>query len=90
MKGLSILICGLDVKTVTLKQVTKVISKNTNNINTKEWFITNVTNAVTNHLKSQILTNTCKKGYIKIMEKNPTNATIVVSQQPLGLTCGFT
>ena len=78
------MICGLDVKTVTLKQVEKIISKYTYNIDTKEWNITDVNNVVTDHLKSQNLTNTCWKGNIKMTEKSPTNATIVVSQQPRG------
>ena len=49
------MICGLDVKTVALKQV---ISKHTYSIDTKEWHITYVTNVVTDHLKSQLLKNT--------------------------------
>ena len=84
------MICGSDVKIVTLKQVEKVILKYTYNIGTKEWNITGVTNVVTDHLRSQNLTNTCWKGHIKMPEKRPTNATIVVSQQPWGLICGFT
>ena len=75
------MIYGLDVKIVTLKQVEKVISKHTYNIDMKEWNISDVTNAATAHLKRQILTNTCRKGYIEMAEKSPTNATIVVSQQ---------
>ena len=80
------MIYGLDVKIVTLKQVEKVTLKHTYNIDMKEWNITDVTNVATAHLRSQILTNISRKGYIKMVEKSPTNATIVVSQHPWGLT----
>ena len=61
----------------------------------KEWYFINVTNVVTDHLKSQIL-NFDKHmqervhNYMPKMPKSPTNATTVVSQHPWGLTCGFT
>ena len=84
------MICGLDVKIVTLKQVQKVISKHIYNIDTKEWYISDVTNVVIKHLKSKILKNTCRKMCIKTVEKSPTNATNVVSQHPWGLTYKFT
>ena len=54
MLGVSILICGLDVNTVTLKQVQKVISNSIYNIDTKEWYISDVPNVVIKHLKSKI------------------------------------
>ena len=44
-------ICDLHVKIVTLKQVGNDIWKHTYNINTKEWYFTNVTNVLTDHLK---------------------------------------
>ena len=60
----------------------------------KEWYFINVTNVVTDYLKSQIL-NFDKHMQERVHKyaknaKSPTNATTVVSQHPWGLTCGFT
>ena len=57
------MICGLDVKIVTLKQVKKVIWKHTYKFTTKEWYITDVTNVVMKHAKSKPFTNTCRNMY---------------------------
>ena len=60
----------------------------------KEWYFINVTNVVTDHLKSQIL-NFDKHmqervhNYAENAEKSH-KCNTVVSQHPWGLTCGFT
>ena len=70
------MICGLDVNIVTLKQVKKVISKDTYKFNTKGWYITDVTNVVIKHQKSKTLKNTCRKIYTMGLDMHVVNAAI--------------
>ena len=70
------MICGLDVNIVTLKQVKKLISKHTYKFNTKEWYITGVTNVVIKHLKSKTLKNTCRKMYMMSLDMHVVNVAI--------------
>ena len=62
-------ICDSHVKIVTLKQVGNVIWKHTYNINTKEWYFTNVINVLTDHLKKLKLKSTNWKLCIIMWEK---------------------
>ena len=64
------MICGLHVKSVTSKQVKKVIWKHTYKLTTKEWYITDVTIVVIKHLKSKTLKNTCRNMYLKMGKIN--------------------
>jgi hypothetical protein len=54
----------------------KVISKHTYKFNTKEWYITGVTNVVIKHPKNKTLKNTCRKMYMMGLDMHVVNAAI--------------
>ena len=63
-----IIICGINVTTVIIKEVKNLTLKDTHKLNTKEWCTSDVTNVGSKHGKSKSLTDTCRRMYMGIAE----------------------